>query len=402
MRDPSMTERLQQGFEKTRHPRPTAYQMPGAVYTDPEVLREEKQRIFLRSWMCAGREESIPEAGDYMTGQVLGEPFIVARDKTGGISAMLNMCRHRGVPVAEGQGHVRGFSCPYHAWYYDLQGKLIASPHMGRSEVDLSGYRLRPLQVATWRGWIFVSFSAEAEPFERFIAPFDEELWWFKSEQTRLAEKVVLPIACNWKLLVENLIDIYHVPILHKASFGGFLKTERDKIQFKLLGRGSWVYEQEARPHAKGGRQLFPTLPWLEGMGIGTSLKAGIFPNINLSLRYDSLRMWQVWPVSEHSSEIHLYSLFAPSAFDAPDFQANYEEYKSFLLAAIVNEDGPMVVQLQKAMASGFYEPGPLSHMEGAVHHVMTHYLDVMTGSEATQPAPCPAAAQATVHSQAA
>ncbi|CAN5758242.1 aromatic ring-hydroxylating dioxygenase subunit alpha [soil metagenome] len=367
-------------FAKTRRPRETAHQMPGRVYTSAAVADEEKKRIFMDTWLCVGREEEVANPGDFMTGQITDEPFIISRDKAGQLHGLLNMCRHRGVPVAEGSGNTRGFSCPYHAWYYDLQGKLLASPHMGKSEVDLANCRLKTLSLATWRGWIFVSFNQNPVPFADFIAPFDKELWWFKSEDVRLAEKVVLKVDCNWKLLVENLIDIYHVPVLHKASFGGFLKTERDKIQFKLLDNGGWVYEQEARPHSKAGNQLFPTLPWLEGMGIGTSLKAGIFPNLNLSLRYDSLRMWQVWPVSQGKCEIHLYSLFAPSAFDSPHFAANYEEYKTFLLAAIMNEDGPMVVQLQQAMASEFYDPGPLSHMEGAVHHLMNHYLDVLTG----------------------
>jgi choline monooxygenase len=371
---------MRAGFARTRRPRATAHQMPGQVYTSPEVAVVEKERIFMDTWLCVGRTEELPQPGDYMTGQIMDEPYIVSRDKEGRLHALLNMCRHRGVPVAQGKGNTRGFSCPYHAWYYDLQGKLLASPQMGKSEVDLSDCRLKSMRLEQWRGWIFISFNPSAEPFADFIAPFEKELWWFKSEDTRLAEKVVLEIDCNWKLLVENLIDIYHVPVLHKASFGGFLKTDRDKIEFKLLERGGWVYEQEARPHSKGGNQLFPTLPWLEGMGIGTSLKAGIFPNLNLSLRYDSLRMWQVWPVSQGKCEVHLYSLFAPKAFDAPDFQANYDEYKSFLLSAIIDEDGPMVVQLQKAMASSLYDPGPLSHMEGAVHHLMNHYLDVLTG----------------------
>jgi choline monooxygenase len=364
---------------RTRLPRPQAHQMPGKIYTSPEVAAVEKERIFLGTWLCMAREEELPNPGDYMTFEVLSEPFIVSRDKEGKLSAFLNMCLHRGVPVAEGKGNARGFSCPYHAWFYDLQGKLVVTPNMGQSEIDLKNCRLKQMKLETWRGWIFVSFNQDVMPFDTFIEPYEKELWWFKSEQTRLAEKVVLKIDCNWKLLVENLIDIYHVPVLHKASFGGFLKSDQEKLEFKLLPRGGWIYEQESRPHSKSGEQLFPTLPWLEGMGIGTSFKAGIFPNLNLSLRYDSLRMWQIWPVSEGKTELHLYSLFTPSAFDAPDFQEKYAEYKTFLLNAIVHEDGPMVVKLQQAMSSGFYEPGPMAHLEGAVHHLMNYYLDVVT-----------------------
>ncbi len=372
---------LRAQFKQTMLPRAKAHQMPGNLYTSAEIFAAEKEQIFMKTWLCVAREEQIANPGDYLTGEVMAEPYVITRNKDGKIHAFLNMCRHRGVPVAEGAGNARGFSCPYHAWYYNLEGKLMAAPHMGQSEVDLTNCHLRPMKVALWRGWIFVAFDADAQNFQEFIAPLEEKLWWFKSDLCCLADKVTLEIDCNWKLLVENLIDIYHVPVLHRASFGKFLKSDKDKIDFELLPNGSWQYEQEARPHAKGGRQLFPTLPWLEGRGIGTSMKAGIFPNLNLSLRFDSLRMWIAWPVSERKTQLFVYSLFAPSAFEQADFAPNYEEYKSFLLPAIVDEDGPMVVKLQQAMASKFYQPGPLSHMEGAVHHLMRHYLEVMVNA---------------------
>jgi choline monooxygenase len=365
-------------FRQTMLPRAQAHQMPGQIYTSTEVYAAEKEQIFMKTWLCVGREEQVANPGDYFTGEVMAEPYVVTRNKQGKIHVFLNMCRHRGVPVAEGAGNARGFSCPYHAWYYDLEGKLVAAPLMEKCDVDLVDCRLRPMKVAQWRGWIFITFNPDAQDFQEFIRVLDDKLSWFKSEDTRLADMVTLEIDCNWKLLVENLIDIYHVPVLHRGSFGKFLKSDKNKIDFELLPNGAWQYEQEARPHAKGGRQLFPTLPWLEGRGIGTSMKAGIFPNLNLSLRFDSLRMWAVWPISAKKTHLFVYSLFAPSAFTRAEFQTNYEEYKSFLLPAIVEEDGPMVVKLQQAMASKFYEPGPLSHMEGAVHHLMRHYLDVM------------------------
>jgi choline monooxygenase len=369
---------LQEQFAQTRRPRTEARQLPGEVYTSEAVAALEKERIFLDTWLCAGRAEEIPNPGDYMTRQIVEEPFVVSRDTEGRISAFMNMCLHRGVQVAEGCGNARDFSCPYHAWLYDIRGKLIATPQMGETQVDMSGRGMKPLQCELWRGWIFVSFNPNPMPFAEFIEPYEKQLWWFQTDQARLAKKEVLHIDCNWKLLVENFIDIYHVPILHRTSFGGFLKNNKD-LKFEYLPRGGWIYEQKSKPHSKGGRQLFPTLPWLEGMPVETSLKAGIFPNLNLSLRYDSLRMWQLWPVNPKQTELHMYSLFAGSAFEQPDFDKNYEEYKHFILKAITDEDGPMVVKLQQAVGSRFYEPGPLAHLEGAVHHLMNYYLDVMT-----------------------
>jgi len=370
---------LQEQFEKTRQPLATARQLPGEVYSSPEIAALEKEKIFLDTWLCVGRTEEIPNPGDYMTAEIVGEPFVIARDRDGEVSAFMNMCLHRGVPVASGRGNAKDFSCPYHGWLYDLKGRLLATPQMGKSGVDTANWHMRALQCAAWRGWIFISFNPDPVPFAEFIATCDRDLWWFKTDQCRLAKKEVLEIDCNWKLLVENIIDIYHVPVLHRGSFGGFMKIDRDKSPFKLLPRGGWIYEQESKPHSKGGRQLFPTLPWLEGMSSGTSFKAGIFPNLNLSLRYDSIRMWQLWPVSATKSLMYMYTLFADSAFEQPDFEKNYAEYKEFILRAITDEDGPMVVKLQQAVGSPFYQPGPMAPLEEAVHHLMNEYLDAMT-----------------------
>lgn len=371
---------LQDAIRKTRLPLAEASQLPGELYCSEDVAALEKDRIFLKAWLCAGREEHIPAAGDYFTGTIAGEPFVVTRDADGGINAFLNMCLHRGVPVASGAGNVRNFSCPYHAWNYDIKGNLRAAPYMGKSTMtSVEGQRLKPIHVQRWRGWIWINFDADPIGFEEFMAPYEREFWWFKTEQCKSARKVVLEVGCNWKLLVENLIDIYHVPVIHKGSFGGFLKSDRNTIDFKLIERGGWIYEQEARPHSKSGEQMFPTLPWLEGMPSSTSIKGGIFPNLNLSLRYDSLRMWQIWPTAVDKSEIHLYSLFPDATFDLAGFQANFDAYEEFIVRAIADEDGPMVVELQKAVGSRYYQPGQMSHLEGAVHHLMNYYLDAMS-----------------------
>ena len=188
-------------------------------------------------------------------------------------------------------------------------------------------------------------------------------------------------MACNWKLLIENLVDVYHVPVLHKGTFGRFVKYG-DDFKIRLLPRGGWSYDQKAPPHSSTGKQVFPPLPWLSGMAGDTSSRAGIYPNLNLSMRFDSLRMWQVWPVTPERSQLLVYLLFAPPALDAPDFRENLETYKGFL-RQLIGEDAEMVTSLQNAMASPLYEPGPLAEQEAAVHHMMKNYLDAVFGPAA-------------------
>lgn len=374
---------LRDKIARVYEPVADARHTPGEFYSSPEIVAIEKQRIFLMTWLCAGRVEEVENVGDYMTHVIADEPFVVARDESGEVVAYMNMCLHRGVEVVSGRGNAKDFSCPYHAWLYDIGGNLIVAPRMTQSHADLKNCRMKRLKSAVWRGWIFISFNADPVPFAEFIAPFEgQSLWWFQTDRCRLAEKMVIDVDCNWKLLVENLVDVYHVPVLHKGTFGGFVKKSKDdRFDVELLPNGGWAYEQKAKAHSKTGTRTFPMLPWLEGMADDTSFRAGIYPNLSLSMRIDSLRMWQVWPTSPSKTQLHIYLMFPPVAFEQPDFRANLEDYKAFI-TQLVSEDASMVVSLQRAMKSPFYEPGPLSHTETAVQHIMKNYLDVVMGNE--------------------
>ena len=352
---------LRPGFEATRLKLLRSRHLPGLVYSSPAIYALEKERIFMRSWLSVGRVEQLANVGDFMTIKVMDEPLVIARHSADEIVCFVNMCLHRGVEVAVGRGNAKDFSCPYHAWLYDTAGKLIVAPGMKESEVDMGGFGMKRLQVRLWRGWIFVNCAQEPEPFEQFIAPFEKALWWFQSEKCRLAGVVEIDVKCNWKFLVENLIDMYHVGVIHRSTFGGFVKGAR--IDYVLLRNGGWHTRYEARPHSSSGAQVFPTLPWLAAESPGMACKAGIYPNLNISLRADSLRMWHVWPQSPGTTRVACYLLFPEAAFGIPDFALELKKYSRFV-EQIIAEDSVMVESLQNAAASRFFEPGPMAPLE--------------------------------------
>lgn len=363
-------------FEKTRASLLQARHLPGGVYSSEEIYALEKEKIFMTHWLSVGRVEEIPNVGDYMTFSVMNEPIIISRPAEGEIRVCMNMCLHRGVAVASGCGNAKDFSCPYHAWLFDVGGKLIAAPGMKESEVDMTDARLKQLPVKIWRGWIFTNFADQPPSFDDFIAPYEKNLWWFQSGECLLADKVEIDVKCNWKFLVENLIDIYHVGVIHKSTFGGFVKGE--KLKFQLEKDGGWHTQYEARPHSKSGEQVFPTLPWAEDKPSGIACKAGIYPNLNLSMRADSLRMWHVWPVSPGETRVICYLLFPQAAFSIPNYAEELKRYRAFV-RQIIAEDAVMVESLQNASASRFFQPGPMSPLEEALHHMENHYIDLMT-----------------------
>jgi len=359
-----------------RHRVSQAHHLSSEIYSSPQVIALESEKIFMTHWLCAGREEEISKVGDYMTLKILGEPILITRHQADSITAFWNRCAHRGVEVASGCGNTRSFRCPYHAWNFNLSGKLIGAPHMKQSEADLSELRLKPVHVATWRGWIFVNLSADPEPFQRYIETYEKALWFFRTDQCKLASKIVVDVACNWKYLCENLLDVYHVRTLHAKTFGQHLADAIPDTQF--LPRGGVSWEFEAAPLAVGGKQDFATLPWLTDRGIGFSGKAAMFPNMNISARVDSLRMWVLWPLSETHTQIHNYQLFPEASFHVPDYDKKFSAYQEYV-RQVIAEDQMAVESLQRLGESHGFQPGPLSHLEEAIHHLLNHYLDVMT-----------------------
>jgi len=372
---PLMLE-LQEGFAGVRKDLSQARHLPGIVYTSDEIAALEKDRIFMKSWLCVGRVEELANPGDYMALRIVNEPIVVARDDDGKIVAYMNMCLHRGVEVAFGQGNARSFRCPYHAWNFDVGGNLIAAPWMKESGHDMSGSQLPRLKSAEWRGWIFVNFDADPEPFESYIAAYDKELWYYRTGDCKLAHKLVIDVNCNWKFITENLLDWYHASTVHAGTFGRYYKLGRDKLPAKLLPRGGSSIEFDAKSRSNDPNLPFPKLPWLADHDV-FSAKGAIFPNINFWSGSDSLRMWHLWPTATDKTRAVCYILLPETSFATPDFDAKMKQYTSYV-EAVATEDRAALESLQRGVSSPRYQPGVMSQLEVMVHHLMNHYVDAL------------------------
>src|SRR5579863_7544739 len=169
--------------------------MPPAVYTSPDILALEQQRIFRQEWICVGRASAIAEPGAYLTYEIAGQPIVVLRDNTGTIRAFSNVCLHRYSILLEGTGRTSAIICPYHAWTYGLDGALRGAPHMDRTPgFCRDNYRLPELRTETWQGWIYVTLNPDIAPvaerlskltgmihqyhMENYIETFRDELVW--------------------------------------------------------------------------------------------------------------------------------------------------------------------------------------------------------------------------------
>ena len=369
---------LGSGLDEIRRPIGSARHVPGYFYSAPEIYRLEKQNIFMKDWLCVARIEELENPGDYMAIRIAGEPAIIVRDDAGRLRAFSNICAHRGVEVVRGVGNTKIFSCPYHGWTYDLKGVLSGASFMEESDEFDPQCGLPPLRLGTWAGWVFITFDDQAPPLSDFLAHFQQEFGFLRQQDCRLAVKVVVELDCNWKLIVENLLDVYHSATLHAKTIGA-RRGRADKYPFNLFARGGTSMFYHSAPMVRGGKSLFGQMPWLDDRPDNFACSGHLSPNMQLIARSDNVHPFLIWPLGTDKCRIIVYTLFPKEHFAQPGFEAKIAAYRDYLIE-VIEEDRDMVASLQQNMASDRFQPGPLSKLEAGIHHVINDYLDRIFG----------------------
>ncbi len=199
--------------------------LPGSYYTDESIFSLEQQRIFAQMWCCAVRSSDLAAPGAFRTVQVGGESVIVSRNRSGAVRAFLNVCRHRGARICtEPAGEVRrAFQCSYHAWTYDLDGKLIAAPNLTKMpDVDRGEWGLHRVAVHEWLGYTWVCLADEPPSFEQTVVREvierlgdAESIEHYDVANLEVGRRISYDVAANWKLIVENFMECYHCATIH-------------------------------------------------------------------------------------------------------------------------------------------------------------------------------------------
>ena len=195
--------------------------MPPAVYTSEAVVAAELERIFARDWVCVGRASALKKPGDYLTYELAGQPVMVLRDREGQVRAMSNVCLHRMSTLLTGSGRRKVIVCPYHAWTYELDGRLREASYMGKNECfRREELRLPQIRCEIWLGWIFITLNPDAEPVAARLAGLAAEIAPFGMEGYVESFRETHVWDTNWKVLAENFMESYHLPACHAATIG--------------------------------------------------------------------------------------------------------------------------------------------------------------------------------------
>ncbi|MDA3627411.1 aromatic ring-hydroxylating dioxygenase subunit alpha [Saccharopolyspora oryzae] len=211
----------------------------GRLYTDPEIFEQELTKIFERTWVWVAHESELPGPGTFKSTYVGKQPVIVTRDRKGELRTLLNRCRHRGASLCEKpSGKANGFTCPYHAWSYGLNGQLRGIPYPDGYEgvVDKSELSLKKLRTETYGGLVFATFNEDAEPLEEFLGDARQWIDLFMKQGGGYPIKVLgkhqFKFRGNWKIQLENTTDGYHFPIVHRSWMASVDAETADMMSF--------------------------------------------------------------------------------------------------------------------------------------------------------------------------
>jgi Rieske 2Fe-2S family protein len=369
-------------FSKTRQELLRARHLPGEFYTSPAIFQHEIEQIFMKDWICVGRTEQYAKPGDYRALRIAGEPVVVCKDKSGRLQAFANVCQHRGVEVVQGEGNVEELSCPYHGWVYGLGGELIGAPYSQEvPDFDWKACRLPKIQLDSWAGYVFINFDPGAESLATYLATdrVQEVAGFLRAEETRIADEYTFELGCNWKFIPENLMDIYHVGVIHGSSFGKGFPVHNFPVH---LTQHSYHSEYESLTMAPDGAWLFGRpMPWLEQKSKSFAFTIFIRPSFNMFARPDMLQPWFCHPIAPDRTRITILTQYPDEWFEQPAFAAKNQVVKDFI-RLVADEDKEMLRSLQNGVGSRNFRPGPTMGLEKAIHHLLNSYLDRMFGPE--------------------
>jgi len=222
---------------------------PWRWYSDGGVWEREQERIFARSWQYVGHTGMVSRGGDFFASKAGRVPVAVVRAKDGETRAFVNVCRHRGSTVVEGAGNRKTLQCPYHAWTYGLDGRLLAAP---RADFDLGGVALEPVRLDRWGPFLFVNVDTEAEPLAAWLGPVPEQVAerGLDVDGLRFHHRSEWSVAANWKVVAENFLECYHCAVAH-PGFSKVVDVSADAYRLEV-GR---LHSTQIGPARDGARR---------------------------------------------------------------------------------------------------------------------------------------------------
>jgi carnitine monooxygenase subunit len=357
--------------------------LPGWVYRDPEYFRLEMARLIRPAWQIVCHASDIPEAGDWRTLDLPGESVIAIRGPDGRLRAFANVCRHRGSRLVDGEaGCAKRLTCPYHAWTYAADGRLVGVPNRADYPgLDPAQLGLIPVELETWRGFIFVRLEGGGPGVAEMMAPYDAEIAPHRFEDLQAIGRITLrPREVNWKNVADNYSDGLHINVAHPGltrlfgtGYGIAAGEHVDRMWGDLIDRPSANASERAYQHF---------LP--EGAG-RRWLYFKLWPNTAFDIYPDQVDFMHFVPVGPTQTLIREISYALPDSRR----EMKAARYLNWRINRRVNaEDTALIRRVQQGMASSLYTPGPLGRSEVCLRSFATKLRRLIPETRLASPPP--------------
>ena len=350
----ALIDTVSQPFERARS-------MPPVVYRSPDFLERELKDIFAKDWVCVGRASALARPGDYVTYELAGQPIFVIRDGDGGLRAMSNVCLHRMSTLLEGSGNRRAIVCPYHGWSYNIDGTLRGAPAMTRnSGFGRDCYRLPQIACEEWLGWVMVTLNPDAPPVAQQLAEVHGLIGDYRMENYVESFRETHMWDTNWKILAENFMESYHLPVCHAGTIGGLSKLD-DMIC--PPGRPAFNYHTILKDDTLKIALAHPGNTRMVGDRRRTTFLLAIYPSLLITLTPGYFWYLSLHPHGVGQVHIVFGGGMAPEFASSPDAQESFHKLKT-LLDEVNVEDRGCTEKVYRGVCAEKAAPGHLSHLE--------------------------------------
>ena len=359
------------------HPNSLIRTLPGNTYVDPAIFELEQIKIFESMWFCAVRSADLPNAGDFRTVQIGRESVLVTRSRDGSLRAFLNICRHRGARLCvEETGTVkRSFQCPYHAWTYGLDGKLIAAPNLSSMpDIDRTEYGLRPVRLREWLGYAWLCLADEPPSFEDTVIGdvadrlgAVEPIENYDIDELTLGRRISYDVKANWKLIIENFMECYHCATIH-PELTEVLPEFADGLAAQYyVGHGA-AFGEDVDGFTVDGSEGFERLSGVSTEQDRSYYAITVRPQVFVNLVPDHVIVHRMYPLAADRTLVECDWLYAKDVVaSGRDVSRSVE-----LFHRVNQQDFDACERCQPAMSSRAYDNGgvlvPSEHHIGLFH----------------------------------
>ncbi len=336
--------------------------MPTSVYTSEDFVEAELKHVFSKDWYCVGRADALSKTGDYVTAELAGQPIVVLRDADHQLRAMSNVCLHRMSTLLQGRGNAKTIVCPYHAWTYNLDGKLRGAPAMSQNEGFCKDhYRLPQVRCEEWLGWVFVCLDPDAQAVSVQLSEVEDMISAY--DMTNYSESFYEEHVwnTNWKVLAENFMESYHLPVCHAGTIGGLSKLE-DMVC--PPGRSAFNYHTILKDESLRIAMAHPTKNnRLKGEERRTTYLLALYPSLMITLTPGYFWYISLHPKGPGQVHIRFGGGMSNDFAEDTDVDENFTQLKT-LLDEVNIEDRGCTEKVFNGLCSDAATPGHLSHLE--------------------------------------